>query len=135
MSWFFRFSGIALTLVVMALGLSTSPASTMGLRDGQPPHIEYLRGGFGGPYWSEGWLWVRPDQLFRLFWKADNVRWCNKWGNFQGLSRASASGAYRMRLYGANPNSAHGGWVFGLTCGNGDATPNAVVSIWVKVVT
>lgn len=102
-------------------------------RDGQTPYIEYVKGSFGGPWWNDGWLWVYPGQSFRISWKAGDVRWCNRWSldpNFKGPSRAR--GEYWARLYKPNPNSAHGGWVFGLTCGNGVA-PNTVARIWVKV--
>lgn len=104
-------------------------------RDGQSPYIQYIRGSFGGPWWNDDWLWVHPGQAFRIAWSAGEVRWCNKWSldlQFQGP--AHARGEYWTWLYGPNPNSAHGGWVFGLTCGNGVA-PNTVARIWVKVVT
>ena len=97
------------------------------------PYIQYVRGSFGGSLWSDGWLWVSPGQSFRITWKAGDAKWCNKWSEdlkFKGPARFR--GEYWTRLYEPNPNSAHGGWVFGLTCGNG-ATPNAVARIWVKV--
>jgi len=103
-------------------------------REGSPPYIEFVKGSFGGPYYATGWLWVRPGQVFRIAWSAGDVRWCEKWSldpGFRGPARAR--GEYWTRLYGPNPHASHGGWVFGLTCGNGVA-PNAVARIWVKVV-
>ena len=115
--------------------LPTAPAALKS-RDGQTPSIDFIRGDFGGPYWADGWLWVKPGQAFRINWRADSgsVRWCNRWSldpQFRGPTRSQ--GEYWTRLYGPNPNAAHGGWPFGITCGNG-VTPNAVTRIWVKVV-
>lgn len=102
-------------------------------RGDQSPYIEFVRGSFGGPWWIDGWLWTNPGRLIRIQWSAGDARWCNKWSEdpaFRGPARFR--GEYWTRLYGPNPNSAHGGWVFGITCGNG-TTPNAVARIWVKV--